>query len=136
MGSVIVKRNAPSGANYYSATDANLGLIVYESGAGEVTLQTDPEIATGRQPLGILVTADDNRNGGAVSVCIFGPARAKVGAAYTPGTSVQAVMADGSSKAIAATDGNFRVGVYAAQVAAADGEYVDIIVAPGPYEIS
>lgn len=136
MGSVIVKRNAPSGANYYDADGANLGLVVYESGAGEVTLQTDPTIATGAQPLGILVTADDNQNGGEVSVCIFGEAKAKLGAAYTPGTSAQSVMANGSSKVIAATDGNFRVGIYAAQVAGADGEYADIIVCPGPYEIS
>lgn len=136
MGSVIVKRNAPSGANYYDADGANLGKVVYESDAGVVTLQTDPAIATGLQPFGILVAADDNQNGGEVSVCIFGEAKALAGAAYTVGTSAPSLMADGSSKVIAATDGNYRVGYYAAQVDGADTQYVDIIVCPGPYEIS
>ena len=107
---IIVTRRAPSGANYYTAAGTHLGKVVYESNAGEVTLQTDSSIATGREPLGILVGTDEDQNGGRVSVCIAGMCKVRLGAAYTAGTSAQSIMANGSSKAIAATDGNYRVG--------------------------
>jgi hypothetical protein len=135
MDSIIVTRRAPSGANYYDAAGANLGKVVYSSGPNEVTLQTDPATATGAMPLGILVAADDDQNGGYVSVCIAGKCHALLNAAYTVGTSAQSLMADGTnSRCIAATDGNYRVGYYADKVNGVAGQLAEIIVAPGVIE--
>lgn len=132
MSAVIRTYNAPA-ATTYSASD--IGKVVYESGAGEATISTNPAISGGKVPLGILVDTD-GQAAGRLSVCVSGLCKALFGAAFTPGTSIPLLMANGSGKAIPATDGNYSFGRFAGKAAAADTHYHDVIVDISVNEIS
>lgn len=126
-----VRTYAPAAGQNYGG---NEGLIVYLSDAGIVTLQTDPAIATGKIPLGVIEWAENAVNG-AVGVRVAGIGRVKTGAAIVYGTDNPIVMANGSSKAIKATDTNFAVGMLTGDCSldAADNTFHQIIVRPAPY---
>jgi len=126
MSGTTVTRNAPTGANYV----ANVGKVVYESAANEVTLCTSP---TAEIPFGIITKAQ-NVAAGSVTVCVAGRCEAAIGDAVTPGThGLLACAAD--SKLDPAASGDYVIAKFAGQVAGADGQLQDVIVI-GPNQLN
>lgn len=117
----------PSGQNY----SGNEGEVVYISGAGEVTVSTNP----GTQfPIGIITKAV-NATDGKVTVCIGGYCQARAGATITAGTH-NLLMAGNDSRLDPASTGNFAVARFVGSASAQDGQWIDVYVEPHFYAAS
>lgn len=131
--SILQTFRAPAASNYATSVGLVVNLTAVATGDARCTLLTGTDDGTlSNLPLGVIVAAD-NANGGAVTVCTGGPCMAKAGAAITPGTDAF-LMVDGSSRVIAATDGNCTVGRYLGKTVAAANDFVAVFVQPANLE--
>lgn len=116
----VVTRNAPAGANYSDS----VGLVVYETNAGEATLAPNATV----QPLGVILSADDVA-AGRVSVCTHGRCKAKYNGVITLGTTLWC-QADsgGSGELVANANDGYAVGYTLATVDTVANEYAEFYV--------
>jgi len=111
------------------AADVLPGRVVKRTGQTSCAIVTDPTIAGGEVPVGVMEMGGEA--GVVGSVTMVGPAKARAGGVITPGTHL-ALTYDANGKLVPATPGDQVVAIFTGLTAAADGHEIDVFMLSSP----